>query len=416
MVAMRAYLPPALAKPRFRIFAAGQAISIIGSWVQQIALSWLIFRLTGSVLVLGLVGFLMQIPFLLVAPYAGAVADRVRRVRLLIVVNTVLAVLAGVLALLALFEVSRVELYLTIALAIGIATAFETPARQSLLSAIVEDKSLVPSAIGVNSMMFNIGRMLGPSIAGVLLLRLPESWCFVLNALSYSAILAALVAMKLPDPKPEPRAGSRGVALVETVTYLRAHPGARYLLPTVTAVAVLALPYQHMMPSIAVAFFKGDSSTVGLLMTSVGVGAFFTGAVLAMQRGARVQLQLVRIAPFAVALALIAFSQSRNLALSMLLLAILGASILMTSASTNTLLQQSVEEQWRGRVIGVYVMCFLGTAPIGNLLTGAIAERIGIGPTLAMNGVLILLAAGIAQWRLAANPAALERMKIALGA
>jgi MFS family permease len=415
MVAMASFLPPALSKPRFRLFALGQAISIVGGWIQQIALSWLIYRLSGSVLLLGVSGFLTQIPFLLLSPLAGALTDRVRRVRMLITINVILAGLASVLAIMAALGVDDVRFYLALALCSGTATAFETPARQTLLSNIVEDRALLPSAIGVNSMMFNIGRILGPTIAGILLLRLSEAWCFELNALSFGAVIIALIVMRLPDPLPERKAGQRGIALGETIGYLRRHPAARYLLPTVTAVAVFALPYQHMMPSIAVNFFGGNTSTLGLLMSSVGAGALVTAIVLAMQTGTRVQLLLVRFAPFVIAVALIAFSQSRSLPLSMFLLAILGGSILMTSASTNTLMQQSVEDTWRGRVIGVYVMCFVGMAPLGNLMTGAIAEHFGLGPTLAFNGVMILIAVGFAQYRFATDPTAMERLKADIG-
>lgn len=415
MASITSVLPPALSKPRFRIFAAGQAVSIIGNWIQQIALSWLIYRLTKSVFILGLAGFLMQIPHLVVGPIAGMVADRVRRVRLLVAVNLAMAMFAATLAVLAASGFSDVRAYLLVALLTGVANAFETPARQSLLATIVEDRALLPSAIGVNSMMFNTGRLIGPTLGGILLLHVPESWCFALNATSYAAIIAALIAMRLPDPRPAPRSGSHGAALIETIRHLADHPGARYLLPTVTAVAIFAMPYHHMMPSIAVNFFGGDQSTVGALMSAVGAGALVTAVLLAMQRGSRVQLQLVRIAPFVVGATLIAFSQTRSLVIAMPLLAILGAAILMTSASTNTILQQSVDDAWRGRVIGVYVMCFLGMAPLGNLLAGIVAERFGLGPTLAFNGFAIIVATAIAQYRLAANPTALEQLKTRLG-
>lgn len=415
MVALASFLPPALSKPRFRLFALGQAISIVGGWIQQIALSWLIYRLSGSVLLLGVSGFLTQIPFLVVSPFAGALTDRVRRVRMLITVNVVLSMVATVLAIMAALGVDDVRVYLALALCSGTATAFETPSRQALLSIIVEDRKLLPSAIGVNSMLFNMGRIIGPSIAGILLLRLPEAWCFALNALSFAAVIIALVVMRLPDPIPPRKEGQRGIALGETIGYLRQHPAARYLLPTVTAVAVFALPYQHIMPSIAVNFFGGNTSTLGLLMSSVGAGALVTAVVLAMQTSTRVQLSLVRFAPFIIAVSLIGFSQSRSLPLSMFLLAVLGSSILMTSASTNTIMQQSVEDSWRGRVIGIYVMCFVGMAPLGNLMTGAIAERFGLGPTLAFNGVMILIAVGFTQYRFASDPTALERLKTDLG-
>lgn len=415
MVAMASFLPPALAKPRFRLFAIGQAISIVGGWIQQIALSWLIYRLSGSVLLLGVSGFLTQIPFLIVSPFAGALTDRVRRVRMLVTVNVVLAGLASVLAIMAALGVEDVRFYLALALCSGTATAFETPGRQALLSIIVEDRKLLPSAIGVNSMLFNMGRIIGPTIAGILLLRLTEAWCFALNALSFGAVIVALILMRLPDPIPPRKEGQRGIALGETIAYLQKHPAAKYLLPTVTAVAIFALPYQHIMPSIAVDFFGGNTSTLGLLMSSVGAGALVTAIVLAMQTGTQVQLLLVRFAPFVIAVTLIAFSQSRSLPLSMFLLAILGGSILMTSASTNTIMQQSVEDVWRGRVIGIYVMCFVGMAPLGNLMTGAIAEQVGLGPALAFNGVMILITVGFAQYRFASDPTAMERLKADMG-
>jgi len=412
---LASFLPPALSKPRFRLFALGQAISIVGGWIQQIALSWLIYRLSGSVFLLGVSGFLTQIPFLVMSPFAGALTDRVRRVRMLIIVNIILAGIASVLAVMAALGVDDVRIYLALALCSGTATAFETPSRQALLSIIVEDRKLLPSAIGVNSMLFNMGRIIGPTIAGILLLRLTEAWCFALNALSFAAVIIALIMMRLPDPIPARTDGRRGIALGETINYLKQHPAARYLLPTVTAVAIFALPYQHIMPSIAVSFFGGNTSTLGLLMSSVGAGALVTAIVLAMQTSTRVQLMLVRFSPFVIAVALIAFSQSRSLPLSMFLLAVMGSAILMTSASTNTIMQQSVEDAWRGRVIGVYVMCFVGMAPLGNLLTGAIAEHIGLGPTLAINGVMILITVGFTQYLFAKDPTALERLKTDLG-
>ncbi len=409
-------LPPAFAKPRFRLFAGGQAVSIVGSWIQQVALSWLVYRLSGSVFLLGLSGFLQQVPHLVIAPVAGFVVDRLPRVKLLVAIYLAQAVLAAVLAVMALGGVTEIWPYLTVALLIGVSNACEAPARQSLLGVIVEERALLPSAIGFNSVLFNSGRLIGPSIAGVLLLLVSEGWCFAINAVSFAGIVAALLAMRLPDA-PASSAQRLGRDDVRaTITRLLELPVAKYVLPLASTVALFALPLQHLMPSVAVSFFGGAQGTVGLLLSCQGLGALIAAIVLSMQRGHWLQLRLVRVAPFVVGLALLAFSQSRTLWLSLPCLVVMGAATLSTSVSTNTLMQQSVEDSWRGRVIGLYFMCFIGLAPIGNLLAGIIASRIGVGPALTVNGVLILAVALAVSVRLQRTPGANEALKRSLGA
>lgn len=401
MVAFSRFVPPAFAKRRFRIFAAGQAVSVLGSWIQQVALAWLVYRLTNSVFLLGLTGFLLQIPHLFIAPVAGFVIDRVPRVKALILINSVLGVLSSLLAISVLSGVTDIEVYLALAVLIGICNACEAPARQTLIGAIVEERALLPSAIGFNSVLFNTGRMVGPAIAGGLLRVFPESVCFSLNALSFIAIIGALYAMDLKD---EPSRDDGKIAsrsrITETLKRLVSLPVARYLLPSASAVAMFALPLNHLMPSIAVDFFGGDAGTVGLLLSSSGVGALTAALFISMQTSHSVQFRLVQVAPFIAGLALIVFSQSRTLWLSMLALAVVGAFVLSTSVSTNTLMQQSVEDSWRGRVIGLYFTFFIGMAPLGNLLAGSLAAHIGIHSTLAFNGCMMALAAIVAQVRL----------------
>jgi MFS family permease len=201
------FLPPALAKPRMRLYAMGHGVSVLGGWIQQVALSWLIFRLSGSVFLLGLSGFIQMIPFLLFGPITGLVVDRLPRMKLLIAIDAALAVCALALTALAASGVTDVRIYMVIAAIAGILNAFEMPTRQSLLSEIVDDRSLMPSALALSATLFNSGRMVGPAIAGVMLTYLPETWCFLLNALSYAAIIAALLAMRLPV-KPRALAGA----------------------------------------------------------------------------------------------------------------------------------------------------------------------------------------------------------------
>jgi MFS family permease len=366
-----------------------------------VALSWLVYRLTGSVFLLGVTGFLLQISHLFIAPVAGFLIDRLPRAALLIAINAWLALMAALLAALALTGVESIGLYLTLAALIGIGNACEAPTRQSLLGAIVEDRSLLPSAIGVNSALFNSGRMIGPAIAGVLLTRFSEGVCFAINALSFIGIIGALIAMRLPETQTlSLRATPGGLQIRDTLARLAEIPVARYLLPSASAIALCALPLNQLMPSIAVEFFRGDAGLVGMLLSASGLGALTAALFLAMQRNHRVQFTLVQVAPVLAGVAMMALSQSRSLWLSLPLLSIVGAFVLSTSVSTNTLLQQSVDDDWRGRVIGLYFTFFLGIAPLGNLVSGWLASHVGLGPTLMINGTVMACAGLIAQIRL----------------
>jgi MFS family permease len=402
------WLPPALTKRRFRIYTVGHAVSVTGGWIQQVALAWLVFRLTDSIFLLGLTGFLLNIFYLLLGPVTGLAADRLPRLPTLIAIDLVLAALSLLLAAMALAGVESINAYLTVAALIGIVNAFEMPIRQTLFKDIVEERALVTSAIGVSAMVFNVGRILGPAIAGALLAYISEAWCFVINALSFCAIIGALIAMRLPRASAPAATGSHAEGFLADLGALLSFPAVRYLLPTVVAVGLFATPYVSLMPSIVAHFFDARSSTVGLLMSAAGLGALASATYLSLQPGYGRQIRLVTVAPLAVGIVLIAFAWSRFFPLSMLLLAALGASILVSVNATNALLQQSVPDAWRGRAVGLYSMSFAGTAPIGNILTGTLAERIGLAATLTLNGALIVAAGLIARRRLHNHPEALR--------
>lgn len=403
------WLPPALAKPRFRYYAAGHSVSVIGGWVQQVGLAWLVYRLTGSAALLGVTGFLLNIFYLLLGPLAGVVSDRFPRIKTLIVIDLILAVCAAALALLAAFGVTFIPLYLAIATVIGIANAFEMTVRQTLIRDIVEERQLVASALGVSAMLFNGGRLVGPALAGLILAYVSEAWCFALNALSYFAIIWALVAMRLPPSKPVAGgSGSLPQGMSAGLSALMAFPAVRYLLPIAVAIGLFGTPYVPLMPSIATHFFDGKSSTVGILMSAAGTGALASAAYLSLQPGYSRQLRLLTIAPIVVGAAMIAFAWMRILPLSMLLLALVGCSMLIAANSTNALLQQSVPDAWRGRAIGLYSMSFAGTAPLGGLLSGFLADHVGLTATLTFNGCAIILAGLAARWRLHNHPEALR--------
>ncbi|MDX2204783.1 MAG: MFS transporter [Hyphomicrobiaceae bacterium] len=404
------WLPPALAKPRFRMYAAGHSVSVIGGWIQQVALAWLVFRLSGSTVLLGVTGFLLNIFYLLLGPVAGAATDRFPKLQMLIVIDLVLALCAAILAVLAAAQVTYIPAYLAIAAVIGIANAFEMTVRQILIRDIVEERALISSALGVSAMLFNGGRMVGPAIAGLALAYLSEAWCFAINALSFGAIIAALLAMRLPESaRVAPgRPGALPQGLAAGLSVLVSFPVVRFLLPTVVALGLFATPYVPLMPSIAAAFFDGRSSTVGWLMSAAGLGALGSAAYLSLQPGYGRQLRLQTLAPLVTGVVLMAFAWSRSLPVSMLLLAALGASALVGVNSTNAMLQQSVPEEWRGRAIGLYSMAFAGTAPLGGLLAGFLADRIGLAATLTLNGCIIFAAGLVGRWRLHNHPEAVR--------
>ena len=403
------WLPPALTKPRFRLYAAGHTVAVIGAWIQQVAISWLVFRLSGSVALLGITGFLMNIFYLLLGPFAGLTADRLPRLRFLIAIDLFLAACAALLAVMAAAGVTSIPAYLLIASLIGAANAFEMPVRQTLMREIVEERALITSALGVSAMVFNVGRLIGPAIAGLVLAYLSEAWCFLLNALSYGGIIIALLAMRLPPQAP--RAAPTGAAsqgFVASSSVLFAFPAVRYLLPTVVAIGLFATPYVPLMPSIVADFFDGRSSTLGLLMSSAAVGALAAAAYLSLQPGYGRQLRLQTVAPLAVGIALALFAWSRMLPVSGLLLAVMGGAAMLGVNATNAMLQQSVPDEWRGRVIGIYSMSFAGTAPLGGLLAGWLAEHIGLTATLTLNGLIIVAVGLLGRWRLRNHPEALR--------
>ena len=403
------WLPPALAKPRFRLYAAGHVVAVIGAWVQQVALSWLVFRLTGSIFLLGVTGFLLNISFLLLGPISGLTADRMPRLRLLIAIDLILAACAALLALMAAGGVHSIAAYLSIATLIGAANAFEMPVRQTLIRDIVEDRALITSALGVSAMVFNVGRLIGPAIAGIVLAYLAEPWCFLINSVSYFAIIAALIAMRLPPQAPRRApAGAASQGFAASLSVLFAFPAVRYLLPTVVAIGLFATPYVPLMPSIVADFFDGRSLTVGLLMSSAAVGALGAAGYLSLQPGHGRQLRLMTLAPLAVGAAFMALGWSRVLPLSGLLLAIVGGGALISANATNAMLQQSVPDEWRGRVVGIYSMSFAGAAPLGGLLAGWLAQHIGLTVTLTINGALIAAAGLLGRWRLHNHPEALR--------
>jgi MFS family permease len=377
----------------FRLFYAGQAISLIGTWIQQIALSWLVYRTTGSGFLLGLVTFCSQIPMLIFVPLAGLLSDRYDRRKLMIVAYTLAAIQALILGMLTLSGMIRMWQILLLGFLYGVIMAFETPARQSLISQMVDSQDDLSNAIALNSVLMNSGRLIGPSIAGLLLVFISEGWCFLINAASFTAIMASAIMMRLPPKKAAVAHRSLLHDLGVAARYAWQMRPIRLFLLLVALISLTASPYTVLMPIFARDVFGGDAHTLGFLVGSAGLGAVIGTAFLATRPNV---FELIKLVPFASAtagIALMLVGLSKIYWLSLVFMACLGFGIIVTAASVNMMLQTMVDEDKRGRIISFYAMAFLGMAPIGGLIAGSLAGRVGAPAAAMIDGACCLLGA-----------------------
>ena len=398
----------------FRIFYAGQGLSILGTWMQTVATSWLVYRLTGSGLMLGLAAAALQLPMLFLAPIAGVWADWLDRRRLLIVVQSLAS--AQALALAALTWSGAVQVWQVIgfALFLGMVNAVETPTRQAFLLEMVESKADLPNAIALQSMLFNSARFVGPTIAGVVLALGGEALCFFLNGVSYLAVVVAYVRIRVPRRRAP---GARAPLFQELATgfrYVFGEPAMRRLILLLAAVSLFTAPWQSLMPIYAAETFAGDSKTLGMLIGAVGFGALASTGFLAMRASVRGLGRIIAGAGLCAALALVGFALSHVFWLSLVLLAVFGFGLVATSASTNTILQTIADDDKRGRIVSIYAMTFIGLAPLSNLAAGALADAVGAHWTIFACGVALSLATGwfaltFDRWRSSIRPIYLKQ-------
>ena len=378
----------------YRLFFGGQSVSLIGTWITRVATSWLVYRLTGSALLLGLVGFCGQIPTLLLSPVAGVLVDRHDRHRILIITQVLSALQSLALALLALAGIITVGEILVLQVVQGVINAFDTPARQSFIVDMIEDRSDLPNAIALNSSMVNGSRIIGPSIGGVIIAAVGEGWCFMIDAISYIAVIASLVAMHVAKKPPREKNAPVVEELRAGFLYVAQSVPMRSALLLLALVSTMGMPYTVLMPAIASGVLHGGPHTLGFLMTASGLGAL-AGALYLASRSSVLGLgRAMVLATIAFGVGLVGFSLSHQLWLSLLLLPIVGGGMMVETASTNTILQTIVEERMRGRVMSFYTMAFLGTAPLGSLLAGVAADRIGAPMTILLGG-FACVAAGV---------------------
>jgi MFS family permease len=376
----------ALQHRNYRLFFAGQTLSLIGTWMQQIAMSWLVYRVTGSALLLGVVGFAGQIPTFVLAPLAGVLADRWNKHRVLLWTQSLSMLQAAVLTILILGHLVQVWHIIALSVFIGVVNAFDIPARQSFLIEMIDRREDLGNAIALNSSMMNGTRLIGPSIAGVLIATLGEGICFLLNAVSYLAVLVALLAMRVKPKKPVSTKHSILHELREGIFYAYRFAPIRAILLLIGLVSLTGIPYTVLLPVFARDILHGGANTFGFLMAAAGVGAF-TSAILLASRKSVVGLgKIIPIAAVIFGLAVASFAFSRSLWLSLVLLFIAGLGMMAQIASSNTILQTLVDDDKRGRIMSLFTMSFMGMAPFGSLLAGALAGRVGVTYTLLMEG------------------------------
>ena len=383
----------ALQSRNFRLFFGGQSVSLIGTWITRIATSWLVYRLTGSALLLGVVGFCGQIPTLLLAPFAGVLVDRWDRHRILVVTQVLSMLQSLALAVMVFTGTITVGWILFLQVVQGIINAFDTPARQAFVVQMVEDRADLPNAIALNSSMVNASRILGPSIGGIVIAAVGEGWCFLADAISYLAVIASLFAMRVTPRTLPPRDTRIREEMRVGFEYVSRFLPVRSALLLLSLVSILGMPYTVLMPMISSTILHGGAHTLGFLMTASGVGAL-VGALYLASRSSVLGLGRIMVLSTATfGVGLIVFSLSRTLWFALLALPFVGAGMMITMASTNTIIQTVVSEELRGRVMAFYTMAFLGTAPIGSLLAGVAADRIGPTATIRVGGVACIAAA-----------------------
>ena len=395
-------LTRALRHRNYRLFFSGQSVSLVGTWITRVATSWLVYRLTGSELLLGVVGFCGQIPTMLLAPFAGVLVDRWDRHRLLVLTQAASMLQSLVLAVLTLRHDITVPWLLGLQIVQGVINAFDTPARQAFVVEMVEDRADLANAIALNSSMVNGSRIIGPSIGGLLIAAVGEGWCFLADAVSYLFVIASLLMMRLPSAR-SARVEARVLEELRVgYRYVRESAPIRTALVVLAIVSTMAMPYTVLMPAYAAEVLHGGPNTLGLLMTASGVGALGGGLYLASRQSV---VGLGRVAAYSTLIfgaGLVAFAFTTSLWVALAVLPFVGAGFMVEMAATNTVLQTLVTDDLRGRVMAFYTMAFFGTAPLGSLLAGLAADRVGARWTIAAGGV-ISLAAGC--WLVSRLPA-----------
>ncbi len=371
----------------FRVFFIGQFVSLIGTWIQQLASSWLMYRLTASSMWLGLLAFAAQLPIFILTPVTGVVADRYNRHSILMITQVLLCVQSLILGLLVVLGYITPLWLLVLNIMQGVFNAFDMPVRQSFVFDMVAEKELLSNAIALNSVVFNSTRLIGPPLAGFLVAQFGEGVCFLINTTTFSGIIVALFLMRDIRYSVLSNTGDFKDNIKEGFRYVKHHYPIRTVLVLLALISLLGMPFIVLMPVVAVEILHGDSHTLGFLLGTAGFGAL-CGALFVASRSHATRFENnIAAGSLSLGCSLVLFSFSRNFYLSLALMFIIGISLIVQMASSNTFIQSMVEDAMRGRVMSLYTMSFMGMATIGNLFAGAIAQRIGVPFTLLLSGV-----------------------------
>jgi MFS family permease len=358
----------------FKLYFAGQAISLIGTWMQRIAVNWLVYRITHSAFMLGLVGFASLVPVLFLSPYAGAYVDRHSRYRTLLVTQVASMIQAGLLAFVVWKGYDNIPIIIVLSVMLGLINAFDTPSRQSFMIVLVRQKEDLPNAIALNSSMVTLARLVGPAVAGILLSSYGEDVCFILNFLSFFAVIASLLLMKIKVPERKKNEEHIWKGLKEGYNYLKGNLGLRSAILLMAMTSLLVMPYSNLFPIYAQTIFKGNVTTFSWLNSISGLGALIGAVYMANLKSGRNLLKLIAYSSLLLCINLILFSYTHNLILALIFILIGESGMLSQIAATNTYVQTNVDENMRGRVLSYYVMAFQGMQPIGSLMVGGLAH------------------------------------------
>jgi MFS family permease len=384
----------------FRLFFGGQAVSLTGTWMQQIAMSWLVYRLTDSPLLLGVVGFSSQIPTFVFAPIAGVYADRLNRYHLLIMTQTLAMLQAFVLAFLTLTGVVQVWHIIGLSLFLGFVYSMDIPVRQSFFIEMLDRKEDLGNAIALNSFLFNGARLVGPSVAGIMIAVTGEGVCFLLNGISFFAIILALLAMRIPKKEISVQHTNLKEGLTEGYRYVRDFVPIRYILLQLALISFMGMPYVVLLPVFARDILLGGAHTLGFLMGASGLGAL-TGALFLASRRTVVGLgRWIALTSAVFGAGIIAFALSKVFLFSVAMMFVTGFGMMVQMASSNTIIQTIVDEDKRGRVMSFFAMSFMGVAPFGSLFAGTLASVIGAPGTLVITGSCCMIGAALFYRRL----------------
>ena len=375
----------------YRLYFIGQGISLIGTWMQTVAMGWLVYRLTGSVFLLGVIGFTSQIPSFILSPFAGVLTDRFNRHRIMVWTQVLFMIQASILSVLVLTNVIETWHIIALSLFFGFITAFDAPARQSLVIDLIDNPEYLSNAIALNSATFNGARLIGPAIAGMLIAIVGEGFCFLINALSYIAVITSLLKMQLNLTKRTKTTENIANELKAGWQYTFGFPPIRMLLILLAIISLVGLPYVTLMPAYAHEILKGGSHTLGFLMSASGAGALIAALYLASRQTVLGLGKIISLNTFVFGFGLIGASFSTVLWLSLINMFFIGACMIASIASVNTLIQTLSDEDKRGRVMSFYAMALLGISPIGNLCAGTIASAIGVSHTLLWGGIITVM-------------------------